>query len=129
MTTQSNTNATKQPNPKKLELAKLSDQLIQATEKEEYFVNELLREHYKQQNPEIQLFEFLHSWNEKGFRIRKGEKAFLFWSSPVRVQKTDEQTGEESNYEFFNVCYLFANTQVEKAERLQNANKKIKSRQ
>lgn len=63
---------------------------------------------YKEQNPDIQELNTFGNWKKKGFSIKKGEKAKLVWGQPRRV----EQDGENDEYKFWPVCYLFDNTQV-----------------
>lgn len=81
-------------------------------------VNEMLFLHYEISDKEKHTFK---AWLEKGFVVRKGEKAYKIWSSPVRAKKTVEDSEEEKSYKFFNVCFIFTVDQVDpKAEKISN---------
>ncbi len=85
-------------------------------------INEALQHSYMQDDKEITEFNTFNQWKELGFTIKKGSKAFLFWGQPkkaTRKQKDkreemgqDDENNNNSGYEFFPLCYLFANTQV-----------------
>lgn len=61
-----------------------------------------------------QIFNTFWEWKDKGYKVKKGEKAFLFWGSK-RKNKQDDQakSQEEETYSFFPLCYVFSNAQVE----------------
>lgn len=73
-------------------------------------VNHGLEIMYKKQSSEISKFKTFQQWKNEGKQVKKGEKAFLFWGSPRKGTKQNENTIDE--YEFFPLCYLFADTQV-----------------
>ena len=77
-------------------------------------VNEVLIDMYKQDNPEIKEFNTFHQWKKLGKTIKKGSKAFLVWAQPKDVKKQEPQpdTGETEEYQYWPICYLFADTQV-----------------
>jgi hypothetical protein len=81
-------------------------------------VNEALLAMYAD-GTEINEFNTLKQWNEKGYRVRKGEKAFLVWGQPRQAAQVSEGSAEPEEYKFWPVCFLFADTQVFKAEALQ----------
>ncbi len=59
-------------------------------------------------------------WTKEGYQVKKGSKAFLFWARPLPNLKREkaEQEGKEpeteDEYNYFPLCYLFSNKQVEK---------------
>ena len=64
-------------------------------------------------------------WKEKGYSVKKGEKAFRVWSRPNPVKGKDENgqvitetaaDSAESEKHFFIAC-IFNELQVEKSER------------
>lgn len=76
-------------------------------------VNEGLIEIYKENNPEIKEFNTFWQWKDKGFTILKGSKAFLVWGQPVSRPQENEGS-DEDEFNFFPLCYLFSNLQVNK---------------
>lgn len=74
-------------------------------------INEGLQDVYKKQVPEIKEFKTFKQWLFEGKRVKKGEKGFLFWARPRhQVKQIEENKTDE--FDFFPICYLFANTQV-----------------
>lgn len=78
---------------------------------DERTVNEILLDWYT--NEEHQEFHTIKDWNEKGFRVVKGQKAFFIWSKKRTGIEKNEDTNEEQEFEFFSLAYLFSNAQVE----------------
>lgn len=78
-------------------------------------VNEAIVEVYKKENEEITELHTFLEWKDKGYRVKKGEKAFPIWGRKRKAKKTVEKEGEEEEkeFKFFPVCYLFADNQVE----------------
>lgn len=80
-------------------------------------VNEGLKGIYRQEG-HITL-KTLRQWNKEGKRVRKGERALCLWGKPkLREQKADNSTTEQGKDEknplnFFPVCYVFSNQQVQ----------------
>lgn len=74
-------------------------------------VNEGLADLYKQDgHTELKKF---WDWKKEGKTIKKGEKALLLWGQPRNGQKHEENTeGEDDEYKFFPICYVFSNLQV-----------------
>lgn len=74
-------------------------------------INEMLRTYYEKESHITELNTF-DQWKEKGYQVRRGEKAFLFWGRPQNKQKTEEgDQGEEKTItkadDFYPICYLF----------------------
>lgn len=85
--------------------------------------NEILKKYYSNQY-RIDEFNTFKGWKEKGFKVRKGSKGFLFWSKP-KVHKVDEEgksivqnfstdNEDEDKEKMYYISYLFSNLQVEK---------------
>lgn len=80
-------------------------------------VNEFVIDLYKKENPGIEEFNTFHQWKDQGFSIKKGSTAFVVWGSPRKGKlenpvKLDDGT-EDDEFEFFPLCYLFSDKQVE----------------
>lgn len=53
-------------------------------------------------------------WKEKGFKVKKGEKGFLFFSKPKQIKKKNANIEEDDIiFNRFLKCYLFTENQVE----------------
>lgn len=62
-------------------------------------------------------FKTLQKWNQEGFKVKRGEKAFLVWGKPKQKQQAEENaTPSEDETNFFPIAYLFSNAQVHKPE-------------
>ena len=67
-------------------------------------------------------FNTFAQWKELGYTILKGSKAFVIWGQPRTGNENKEETdtkrgeGEDDEYSFFPVCYLFSDKQVRKVE-------------
>lgn len=66
-------------------------------------------------------FKTFHQWKHEGFHVKKGEKAFMVWGSPIGNKNKENQPqpepadkGEDAENLFFPICYLFSSKQVEK---------------
>lgn len=58
-------------------------------------------------------------WIEKGYIVRKGEKALLLWGEPKKALKQEKQTeGEKDEFKFFPLAYVFSQKQVEPMKQL-----------
>lgn len=84
-------------------------------------VNDMLHVYYVLKYPETasKVVKTFKQWKEAGFSVKKGEKGFKFWTSPIRAtSKTQTPEGGESEkgYKFFNICYLFSDKQVEQSK-------------
>lgn len=87
-------------------------------------VNEGLKSLYEEANPSIKEFKTFHQWKAEGATVRKGEKAFLIWGQPRRVEQVPEGSTEPEEYKYWPICYLFANTQVVTAEQMKEHKEK-----
>lgn len=74
-------------------------------------VNEILVEEFYK-NETHQDFKTLHQWNQEGFKVKKGAESFLVWGRPK--SKQSEQPTDEEEDDFYPLCYLFSNAQVDK---------------
>ncbi len=105
----------KENRQKLIELSKKAREIREADiDLEESTINEILREYFYS-NDDNNVFNSFYEWKEKGFKVKKGEKAFLFWGKKQRVsQDATAESEEEKKYSFFPLCYLFSNKQVER---------------
>ena len=93
-------------------------------------INEMLHAYYAKQNNITELNTF-DQWKEKGYQVRRGEKAFLFWGKPKsRQQQPTEPTEQDEQGEqaqqvepltakqndYYPLCYLFDISQCHKAQ-------------
>jgi hypothetical protein len=85
-------------------------------------VNEWLLEYYRELDPDISEFNTFFQWKQKGYSIKKGSKAYVIWGSPVKgknQEPADEDPGSgDDEYRFFPLCYLFADNQVIRHEKV-----------
>lgn len=73
-------------------------------------INEGLSVYYAQQG-HINLNTF-NGWIDKGFKVKKGEKALLLWGQPKPIaSKKENKEGEEED--FFPVAHVFSELQIE----------------
>ncbi len=81
-------------------------------EGEDLRVNEVLIEFYK--NDEHQEFENFWAWKKKGFKVKKGSKAFFVWSKKrTGTEKAKSDSDDDKEFRFFSLAYVFSNAQVE----------------
>lgn len=75
-------------------------------------VNAGLVDMYRQQgHTEIHSFK---QWHDKGFFIKKGEKALLLWGEPRKAQKQEKNSDDDKDeFDFFPLAYVFSQMQVE----------------
>jgi hypothetical protein len=60
----------------------------------------------------------LKQWNAEGMKVKKGEHAFLLWGSPVnRTRKTENEEPEDEETDYFPVCFVFSQKQVEPSQK------------
>jgi len=81
-------------------------------------------------------FNTFKQWKEQGATIKKGAKAFLIWGQPLSAQRQQEAEaqgkepeGEDDEYSYFPLCYLFSDKQVNTAEEIAAEKAKIKAKQ
>lgn len=79
-------------------------------------MNGLLRSYYAQAgHKELHTFR---EWKEKGFTVKKGEKAILLWAHPKASKASREAAREagkqdkEAEEDYFPIAYLFSSRQV-----------------
>lgn len=90
------------------------------TEAPDLRVNDILIQMYK--NEEHQEFENFWQWKKRGFKVKKGEKAFFVWSKKrTGTEKAENDTDEEKEFKFYSLAYLFSNAQVEPLKSGDNA--------
>ncbi|MBD3589559.1 hypothetical protein HC965_09280 [Bacteroides sp. GM023] len=76
-------------------------------------VNDGLKEIYAQSG-HTQL-KTLQQWNRAGKRVVKGSHALCLWGAPKQIdrqQQEDNQDGENDPSEFYPICFVFSNLQV-----------------
>ena len=59
----------------------------------------------------------IRQWNSDGFRVKRGEHALLLWGRPAQRQRQEaEEDKDEAKDEsdFFPVCFVFSEKQVER---------------
>lgn len=108
----------KEKRSKLKELSKIAKMRILA-DCEGMTVNEVLvQEFYTDEENEE--FKTLHQWSKDGYRVKKGSKSFLVWGKPKKKEKgTDPKTSQnqdEDESEFYPLCYLFSNAQVQRRD-------------
>lgn len=77
-------------------------------------LNDFIKDIYGLANKELNTFK---KWIEKGYKVKKGEKGYLFFSAPKLFKKEIENKNgdkEEIDYSRFCKCFLFSSDQVEK---------------
>lgn len=102
-------------NPNRAKLVSLSETMrflrVSDGEFEGCTINEMLLNHYS--NGEDWEFNTFRQWEEKGFKVKKGEKAFLAWGRKRKVEQDKNPEEDSKAYKFFPICYLFSEFQVE----------------
>lgn len=76
-------------------------------------LNRYIKKIYKLEDQELHTF---NKWKEKGFKVKKGEKGFIFFSTPKTFKKEVETVkGDKQDISFqrFCKCFLFSANQVE----------------
>lgn len=64
------------------------------------------------------VYKTFHEWKNEGATVKKGEKAFLIWGSPIyakhQAEEQNTEGGEDKGheYEFYPLCYVFSENQV-----------------
>ncbi|GHU83297.1 hypothetical protein FACS189415_5330 [Bacteroidia bacterium] len=112
------TSGTGKPGPGKQELIKISKamrEIVRSGQADN--INDAIKEFVYRPQGHSEL-KSIHEWNKAGKRVIKGSKALLLWSAPITRRSrqpgaTPGSDAEDSEYRFWNVCYLFSNLQVE----------------
>jgi hypothetical protein len=93
----------------------------------ELTINEIFLGMYEGQTG-CKTFNTFVGWRQAGYRVKKGETAFRIWGKPRQIKEANRETLQEKNstvsdenteaegYEFWPMCSLFNEYQVEKAE-------------
>lgn len=104
---------------KRDKLKKISQQAKEIIESKvlEMTVNQFVIEHFYKDEINTE-FKTLHQWSSLGFKVKKGSVSFAVWGKPKERQKeeTNKQEAaaeEEEKDDFYPLCYLFSNAQVE----------------
>lgn len=112
----------KAPNPRRLELVKLSRAFKPLVEAGKFAkVNDAIVAYYKQQTGKTDWHTF-KGWKDAGFSVVKGSSGFPIWAQPRAMQgKQDaaapaEGTDTGEGPQWFPVCYLFHDGQVQAVE-------------
>lgn len=98
------------------ELSKIAKK-CQTTSCEGMTINEILIEHFYK-NEENTEFKTLYDWRKAGFKVIKGSKSFVIWGKPKQIkdkaEKQKKTNEDEEESEFYPICYIFSNAQVQK---------------
>lgn len=113
----------KAPNPRRLELAKLSRAFKPLVQSGKFpNVNAAVMAYYQQQTGK-QEWRTFRGWKEAGFSVIKGSSGFPIWATPRPMGSGKPAEDEPANLaemghggQWFPVCYLFHEGQVIKAE-------------
>lgn len=97
-------------------LSKSAKKIVEMTE--DGTVNSVLIDWYK--NEEHNEFHSFWGWRKKGFKVKKGAKSFFVWSKPQTAKRDQPKEGEDEEFEFFGLAYLFSNSQVEPLKKESN---------
>lgn len=101
---------------RKRELIKLSTiarKMREESKHEELPLNHFIMQLYQAERPGV--YNTFHEWKELGKYVKKGEKGTPVWGVPVKATKREMVEGQsiEEEMEFFPLCYLFHESQVE----------------
>lgn len=70
------------------------------------------------QDAENVIFNTFNQWQQQGYQVKKGSKAFVLWGRPLASQKAERQEEpKEGDEQFFPLCHLFSNAQVIEREK------------
>jgi hypothetical protein len=100
---------------KRIKLIEMSKFLRIIAKETGYSVNDLLIESYTK--GEHEEFKTLKIWNKEGYKVKKGEEAFLVWGKPKKGDDQEEKPTEPTEDDikkgkFWPMAYLFSNAQV-----------------
>tara|TARA_R110001606_G_C15181472_1_gene629407 strand:+ start:407 stop:781 length:375 start_codon:yes stop_codon:yes gene_type:complete len=94
--------------------------LEQATAIDEMRVNDIILNYFYKDEANTE-FHSYKNWQELGFQVKKGSKAFVIWGR--KRQNIDDKkaaTEEKDQYKFFPLAFVFSNNQVEKIADVEN---------
>lgn len=68
---------------------------------------------YRKDGAEV--FNTFQQWRKQGMQVKKGSKAVFVWAKPLSAQAADkgEPFDPEKGNDFYPLCFLFSNLQVE----------------
>jgi len=120
------TKKTKEINPARLDLIRLSEAISPLVENGKYStINEaLVNELYKDVESGAITFKTYKAWLDSGYIVNKGSKGYKVWSNPIRAnakvepqpQGTTAEPTEPKKYKMFAMAYIFSNIQVTKKD-------------
>lgn len=97
-------------------LKKISNMVKPLLEKEGFStVNEAIIEKIYKEGGEHSEFKTFNQWESMGYKIKKGSKAFAVWAKPTQAQRV--KNDEADVFDWFPICFLFSDKQVELIER------------
>ena len=73
-------------------------------------MNDLILIAYELEGKKVKTFK---QWKEEGKTVKKGSKAYLFWSAPISKKKKEEDEKEEHTDTIFGIANLFSEEQVD----------------
>lgn len=83
-------------------------------------INEVLVQEFYTDEKNQEFKTFLQ-WQKEGYKVKKGSEAFLVWGRPRAIEKANEAKSQntpegeaDDEDDFFPLCYLFSNNQVDK---------------
>lgn len=95
-------------------MSRAAKQLVQAGAFDT--VNEAIVAMYAEQgHTELNSFK---GWLDRGFCVRRGEKALLLWGQPHKARNQEPKDGEKDEFSFFPLAYVFSQKQVEAMKQL-----------
>lgn len=107
----------KKENPKREYLRKLSRLAREMREAdpelEDMTINDIVIEQFYTKDGHTE-FALFNDWRQRGYKIKKGSKAFVIWGRKRKAQKAAEEPEKDPDeFKFFPLAYLFSNKQVE----------------
>lgn len=81
-------------------------------------INDVLVMMY-QKDTGAKMFKTYNDWKKAGFQVKKGEKSYRIWGKPIKAKIKDqsaENQDEERKYQFWPMCALFNENQIERLE-------------
>ena len=79
-------------------------------------INDIVLMWYKEESGANE-FNSFYQWKQKGFSVKKGEKAYLLWAkrrnATAKIEVKENEDPQEEDYMFYPLAYLFSDQQVE----------------
>lgn len=92
-------------------LSNIAKQMRAATGQEEQTLNFFIVNFiYQKETPGV--YNTFQEWKRLNKTIKKGEKGFAIWGQPIATKGKKQATEEETDMEYFPLCYLFHESQV-----------------